>query len=273
MEFEKYWEQVREEVNKKLSEVFTDDAELEVLCQYATRGGKRFRPTLVVLISDALNGDRDDAITSAAVIELIHTATLLHDDVIDEDDTRRGVDSFWRKFGIKQALFIGDGMIAKAYSLIKHDDAARIIGQGAWLLFKGFAKELLSIGSGITYLKYLDSVMLKTTALYATAAQLGVVSAKKTLTRQEYAKYLEIARNYGKYLGLVHQLADDLSDNDIPHGIPASRVKQDLSRFMKLAETMAEKFPESEYRNMLIQLPQYVKNRVLQEVEEAHQDG
>lgn len=271
LSFNTYWNSVVPLINDKVKKLFEEEFEE---FGYAISGGKRFRPTLCMLVSDALGGDREEALTSAAVIELAHASTLEHDNVVDEHEERRGNKTVKSKVGSKFAVFMGDGFLAKAYSLVNNRDTARVLGEGTWAVFKGFAKEVVS-KEVYDYVKYLDIISLKTAALYATATELGAISARKsfkvasnyegTIPSYNYSECREFARNYGKYLGLAYQIADDISDGELPRFLSRKEAHREVLRWVSKAEAEADKFPDSKYKKTLVEVPKFMVNAILEE--------
>lgn len=271
--FEAYWEITRQDINKTIDRIFSEEETLFQPLRFAIRGGKRFRPTLTVLVAEALGGKRKEALEYGAVIEFIHGATLVHDDVYDGDEERRGKESVWKLYGIKSALVIGDGLLAKAYSLIKNEEAAKCVGKGLWCLFKGFMMEATHPKETLNYIKYLDIVMLKTAALYATACQLGAISAKEEYLKKNfkskilppYERIFERARQYGKCLGIAYQLADDLSEGELPPFLSEERATQDIIMWCERAKKHARKFPPSKYRELMLEVPEFMVQKIMEE--------
>ncbi len=273
MDFQEYWDRTRRDINDILNEIFVSEPD-DVLKfpKHALKAGKRFRPTLTVLICDALGGNRKQALLYGSVIELIHNSSLIHDDIQDEDLSRRGDESVWAKFGIKHALFLGDGLLAKAYSLIKSGEAAKVVGEGVWALFKGFAKEISSPREAMSYAKYLDIVMLKTAALYATATALGAIASKESIIKgksiarkAKYKRLYEAARNYGKYVGIIHQLCDDIHDNELPFKLTREQALKDVDLWIARAVKQVRKFPRNKYRDIMLEVPTFVRDKILTE--------
>lgn len=271
--FENYWDSTRADINTTLEDIFSKEDSMMEQFTFAMRGGKRFRPTLTVLMAEALGGDRHKALEYGAVIEFVHAASLTHDNVQDKHSKRRGNTSEWKEYGIKNALFIGDGLLAKGYSLIKSGEAANCVGKGLLSLFKGFLKEGINPIETLDYLKYLDIIILKTASLYATACELGAISAKgeyeRLIKKRKYARsYLQLkehARRYGKYLGIMYQLADDLGDKELPVFLSDEKAMEEVYSWNIKAAKSLRIFPQTKYRKLLLEVPDFMINKILEE--------
>src|SRR5690242_16024632 len=177
-------------------------------------GGKRLRP-LLTLATARLCGYPGPAggsrhVDLAACVEFIHTATLLHDDVVDESQLRRGLASANAVFGNKASVLVGDFLFARAFQLMVDDGSLRvlqILSQAAATIAEGEVLQLatqndLSTSEG----RYLDVVKGKTAALFSAACQVGAVVADR-----QPAEEVALAE-YGMNLGIAFQLVDDALD-------------------------------------------------------------
>jgi len=165
-------------------------------------GGKRLRARLIMMIA----GESDAAVTLAAVIELIHAASLLHDDVIDEAQLRRGVPSVNATEGSKQAVMLGDILYSKAFSELTQFDAriAKTVADAVTALSVG---EMMDVQMAGTFnddeTLYLEMLYLKTGVLIEAAAKSAALLCGKDA--EAYALY-------GKNLGIAFQIIDDILD-------------------------------------------------------------
>lgn len=170
--------------------------------------GKRLRPILLLNICKMLGRIRKEAYYLAAAVELIHTASLIHDDIIDDADIRRGVPTVNTKWGSKIAVLAGDLLVAKAAKLvIKYGDRRifSLIADVVEKMSKGEALELSLRGKkDITEKDYLRVINLKTASLFATAARIGAIIGGAN-QRQEKLLFL-----FGRNLGLAFQITDDI---------------------------------------------------------------
>jgi len=173
-------------------------------------GGKRLRPALVLLVSKMLGylGDRD--IRYGAVVELIHTATLIHDDIIDGSDLRRGKMTANRRWGDETAVLIGDWLYSRSMDLcLEYGDVAvmRVLNAATLRMTEG---EILSAhwrgSTEIDLDTYMDITRRKTAELFGAACSIPALFDPATV------RFTEPLFSFGSYLGLCFQLVDDLLD-------------------------------------------------------------
>jgi octaprenyl-diphosphate synthase len=173
-------------------------------------GGKRLRPTLHVLAAHAAGYAGDAHIELAAVIEFIHTATLLHDDVVDGSDLRRGRKTANAAWGNAASVLVGDFLYSRAFQMMVELDrmeVMRILADTTNSIAEGEVLQLLNIGKAETSeAAYMQVIERKTAVLFAAATQLGGV-----LAGLPHAQCLAL-RRYGMELGSAFQIADDLLD-------------------------------------------------------------
>lgn len=164
--------------------------------------GKKLRSKLILNIA----GDCEDAIKLSAIVELIHLASLLHDDVIDESQTRRGKPSFNAKYGDKNAIMLGDILYSKAFFELSsmQDEIAKIISNAVSELSIG---ELLDVELSNSFNhnkeKYMDMIYKKTASLIEASSKAAAILANKNIVNFS---------TYGKNLGLAFQIVDDILD-------------------------------------------------------------
>ncbi|MBA1437764.1 MAG: polyprenyl synthetase family protein [Epsilonproteobacteria bacterium] len=192
-------DRVETEIQRLIDEVGYD----EVSRLFATlSGGKRLRAKLILKIA----GEHQDAPLLAAIVELIHAASLLHDDVIDDADMRRGKPSVNATDGSKTAVMLGDILYSKAFTeLVKFDTlVAQTIAASVTALSKG---EMMDVKMAESFnadeQAYLDMLYLKTATLIEAAAKAAALLAKKNAAKHAL---------YGKNLGLSFQIIDDILD-------------------------------------------------------------
>ena len=173
-------------------------------------GGKRLRPALLLLAARACGYRGSHHHTLAAVIEMIHTATLLHDDVVDESSLRRGHATANATFGNAASVLVGDFVYSRAFQLMVTVDnlrVLRILSDATNVIAEGEVLQLLNAGNpDVAEQAYLDVIRRKTAKLFEAAAQLGAV-----LGRAEPVIEDALAR-YGMHLGTAFQLVDDVLD-------------------------------------------------------------
>lgn len=173
-------------------------------------GGKRLRPLLVLITSEACGYVGKHQITMAAVIEFIHTATLLHDDVVDNSTLRRGDATANYKWGNQTAVLVGDFLYSRAFQLmvsVQNMDIQRIIANATNTIAEGEVLQLLhQHNAQTTEQNYLNIIRSKTAKLFEAAAEVGAVLANVTPQIQT------IFAQYGLHLGTAYQIIDDLLD-------------------------------------------------------------
>ena len=175
-------------------------------------GGKRLRPALLILAAYAAGGDgaSDNSIRMGAVVEMLHTATLVHDDIIDNADTRRGRESFNHRFGNHAAVLMGDWLYMSAFETSLRErslDILDILTAVTRKMTEGELIQLTVIGDvGITEEQYFDILRRKTAFLFSACCEIGAILAGANADERT------ALRDYGLDLGIAFQLADDLLD-------------------------------------------------------------
>jgi octaprenyl-diphosphate synthase len=200
------------EVDWVLRESLSSDVALirQVAEYIIAGGGKRLRPALVLLAAKACGYRGTQHHTVAAVIEMIHTATLLHDDVVDESALRRGHATANAMFGNAASVLVGDFLYSRAFQLLVEGQSMRvlqILSDATNVIAEGEVLQLMNSGNpDVTEKTYLDVIRRKTAKLFEAAAQIGAV-----LGDAETASEQALAR-YGMKLGTAFQLIDDVLD-------------------------------------------------------------
>lgn len=173
-------------------------------------GGKRLRPMLLLLTAKALGYQENKHLLLAAVIEFIHTATLLHDDVVDESDLRRGKDSANAVWGNAASVLVGDYLYSSAFEMMVRTNNMRvmeILSKTTTAIAEGEVLQLLNCNNpATTEAKYLEVISRKTAILFSAATRLGAVLADAS---PDIEKSLA---EYGQHLGIAFQLIDDALD-------------------------------------------------------------
>ncbi len=173
-------------------------------------GGKRLRPLLTLAGARLCGYSGERHLALAAAVEFIHTATLLHDDVVDASDLRRGRDTANAVWGNKSAVLVGDFLFARAFELMVEDGSLRvldILSRTAAVIAEGEVHQLITANdTASTEAAYLEIIEAKTAALFAAASRVGAVVAERP-EAEEMA--LEA---YGRNLGIAYQIVDDMLD-------------------------------------------------------------
>ena len=190
-------------------------------------GGKRIRPLLLLLSAKALDSDSDARIRMGAVVEMLHTATLVHDDIIDEASTRRGRPSSNTTWGNAKCVLAGDWLYMQAFQTALAERNFRILDLLISLTQQMVEGELLQmekLGHLINEEEYFDLIYRKTACLFKVSMQLGAVIANPDL-RDGERPFEDTLGEYGRNLGLAFQIVDDMLDltaNDDILGKPAA---------------------------------------------------
>ncbi|PSP94037.1 isopentenyl pyrophosphate isomerase [Halobacteriales archaeon QS_4_62_28] len=197
-------DRVEERLEEVLGEVEPDELAGEVR-HVALAGGKRVRPTVTVLICEALGGEPEDAVDFAVGIELVHNASLVIDDIIDESDVRRGTPSAWAAFGHGPAIIASDGLLGEAFALFSSNERAmQAVTESMVELGEGEATELLARPTNET--EYMELARRKTGALFRAAAELGAIAADAD------AYTVKAFGQYAERVGVAFQMRDDVLD-------------------------------------------------------------
>lgn len=173
-------------------------------------GGKRLRPMLLLLAAKSLGYTGSNHLILAAVIEFIHTATLLHDDVVDESELRRGKESANAVWGNSVSVLVGDYLYSSAFEMMVRTNNMRvmdILSKTTTAIAEGEVLQLLNCNNPATSeQKYLDVISRKTAILFSAATKLGAVISDTT------PEIEESLAAYGQHLGIAFQLIDDALD-------------------------------------------------------------
>ncbi|MEC9482792.1 MAG: polyprenyl synthetase family protein, partial [Halomonas sp.] len=173
-------------------------------------GGKRLRPLLVLLAARALGYAGQHHVTLAALIEFMHTSTLLHDDVVDESSLRRGRKTANEHWGNAPSVLVGDFLYSRSFQMMVEVGSMRvmeILSAATCTIAEGEVLQLTNIGNpDIDEAAYFETIQGKTAMLFEAATHCGAVLAEASAAQEEALQL------YGRYLGLAFQLTDDLLD-------------------------------------------------------------
>ncbi|MDC2825765.1 octaprenyl diphosphate synthase [Rodentibacter pneumotropicus] len=194
-----------------LAQLNSDVALINQLGFYIVQaGGKRIRPLIAVLAARALGFKGENAITCATFVEFIHTASLLHDDVVDESDMRRGRATANAEFGNAASVLVGDFIYTRAFQLVAQLESLkilRVMADATNVLAEGEVQQLMNVNDPETSeANYMRVIYSKTARLFEVAGQAAGIVANAT-EQQEKA-----LQDYGRYLGTAFQLVDDVLD-------------------------------------------------------------
>jgi octaprenyl-diphosphate synthase len=218
-------EAVDREINRRLH---SDVALINQLGAHIIHsGGKRLRPLLVILSSRALNYAGDQHIALAAIIEFIHTATLLHDDVVDASEMRRGQSTANALWGNEASVLTGDFLYSRAFEMMVDVGNMRvmeILAKTTNTIAEGEVLQLLNCHDPeVTEERYLQVIHSKTAKLFEAAARLGAVIGDQPPAIEEAMAH------YGMHLGTAFQLIDDMLDYTADSKALGKNVGDDLA--------------------------------------------
>ncbi len=192
-----------------------------------TCGGKRIRPLLVLLTAKAFEHQKQQHIDLAAAIELIHTATLLHDDVVDNSTLRRGRKTANMVWGNEASVLVGDFLYSRAFQLIvklQNLEIMNIFSNATNLIAEGEVLQLINCHDpDVTEQSYFEVIQRKTAKLFEVATQIGTALSNHSL------QHMSAMQQYGMQLGIAYQLIDDALDYQSPAEQTGKNMGNDLA--------------------------------------------
>jgi octaprenyl-diphosphate synthase len=188
-------------------------------------GGKRIRPTLLLLSAKLFGKNGRSSIRLGAVVEIIHTATLVHDDIIDEANTRRGRASANTQWGNSKCVLAGDWLYMQAFKVAVQERNFRVLDVLIELTQQMVEGELLQmerLGRCVSHDEYLDLIYRKTACLFSVCMRLGAILATASPEQED------ALGSYGRNLGLAFQIVDDVLDLTASEEVLGKPVASDL---------------------------------------------
>ena len=190
-------------------------------------GGKRLRPMLILLVAKALGYQGNHHVELAAVIEFIHTATLLHDDVVDGSELRRGNETANNVWGNEATVLVGDFLYSRAFQMMVSVQQMRVmevLSEATNTIAEGEVKQLLNINNpDLDEAGYLDVICSKTAKLFESSAQLGAIISERSEAE------ISAMASYGLHLGIAFQLVDDALDYSASSEAMGKNLGDDLA--------------------------------------------
>jgi len=206
--YSKYIEKIDSALNKEL-ELYSESEFCEPL-KYALKGGKRIRPIITLLAAESVGQIDENVYAGACAIELLHTESVIHDDIIDNETQRRHKDPFHIKYGYNTSVLTGDFVLGLILNISSRLDTARVtkdLATAAMLMSEGEVLEgKLEESEDVTFEDYIKVMDYKTATAFEMAAKLGAVIGGGT--EEEISGLAE----YGKNIGIAYQIKDDLMD-------------------------------------------------------------
>lgn len=224
-------------------------------------GGKRFRPNLC-LLSYLANGGApfsENVLDAAAMLELVHTATLVHDDIIDDADTRRGLPSAHRQYGASRAILLGDHLFSSGVSPVPRlpPEVQKTLLYAARLLAEGEAMEMeLTRAGAVTLEEYFIVIAKKTASLVEAASAVGALCARPD------GSGVEDFAEFGFHAGVAFQLIDDLLDVEGVTEITGKPTRWDLTRGVPNAAVLATLEADLRGKPAPLRLPKGVEREI-----------
>ena len=224
-----------DQVNTLIPQRLTSDVTMvEEIGQYIVEsGGKRLRPMLVLLSSQAMGYKGDAHISLAAIIEFLHTATLLHDDVVDSSALRRGRATANDKWGNAPSVLVGDFLYSRAFQLmveLANLDVMAVLARATNTIAEGEVMQLANIGNcDMSERDYREVIRCKTALLFEAASHTGALIAAKESPTSGDDEAVSALQQYGLHFGMAYQLIDDWLDYAGDPAVMGKNVGDDLA--------------------------------------------
>jgi len=249
------------------------ESEFKEPLKYALDSGKRIRPIILLLSSECVGGIDDNTLAVACAIEFLHTESVIHDDIIDNETQRRQKDPFHIKYGYNTSVLTGDfvlGLILNIASRVNNPRVTKNLATTAMMMSEGEAIEgRLETSEDVTFDDYLKVIEYKTAVAFETASRLGGIIAGGS------EEQIEHLADYGKNIGIAYQIRDDLHDwqnedklfNFLIKKSPDPRVifnrMEDLmKKYSDRALSSIRKITDSEAKNNLENLVMFTRTTV-----------
>ncbi len=227
--FQSYVKDTKRTIESKLSDLISRIADLRLhgKIDYALLSrGKRLRPIIVILGAQSVGGNREDVVSLALAIELLHTATLVHDDILDQDKYRRDVLAVHEKWSVNDAILVGDAMISLAINLAADygREILKIASETGLALCDGEYMDVSITSTKMSENEYLEKIRKKSASLFKAATQCGAIAGGGSDLE------VKCLADFGEHFGMAYQLSDDLSDiTSLRDGIPKDLRKRRIS--------------------------------------------
>jgi geranylgeranyl pyrophosphate synthase len=209
--YQAYLEKAREELSSEISELLPRISGLrlsEKIVYVLQTRGKLLRPTLVLLSGQSVGGNMEFLKKLALAIELLHDATLVHDDILDNDHFRRDALAVHSKWGVRNAILVGDALASLSLNLSAEygNEVFEVVSEACLLLCDGEYMDAAEITNEASEQDYLEKIKKKSASLFKAAAQCGAIAGGGR------ASEIESLAKFGESFGMAYQISDDLSD-------------------------------------------------------------
>ena len=266
--YRKYIEKIDTALYNEL-ELYLESEFMEPL-KYAVDGGKRIRPIILLLANECVGKIDEDTLSGACAIEFLHTESVIHDDIIDNETKRRQKDPFHIKFGYNTSVLTGDfvlGLILNISSRLNNPRITKDLATAAMLMSVGEAIEwLLEESEDVTFDDYVKVIEYKTATAFEMAAKLGAIIGNGS------EEDIQSLAEYGKNIGIAYQIRDDLLDwknedklfnllikkSSDPRDV-FNKMDEMLKTFSHRAESSLRKIQESPAKNNLENLIKFTE--------------
>ena len=271
---DKYSEYIKKINNALDSELnLYSESEFKEPLKYALDGGKRIRPIILLLSSECAGKIDDNTLAAACAIEFLHTESVIHDDIIDNETLRRQKDPFHIKYGYNTSVLTGDfvlGLILNIASRINNPRVTKNLATTAMMMSEGEMIEgRLETSEDVTFDDYIKVIEYKTAIAFETASRLGAIISGASENE------IESLADYGKNIGIAYQIRDDLHDwqnedklfnllikkSSDPRDI-FNRMEELLKKYSDQALVSIRKIKDSQAKNNLENLVRFTRTTV-----------
>ncbi len=227
--FRFYLENTKKLVESELPNLISRNADLRLIekIEYTLLShGKRFRPLMVILSAQSVGANREDVMALAIGIELLHIATLVHDDILDQNKFRRDKPTAHEKWSVNDAILIGDALIALAINLLADygKKLMKIASETGLALCDGEYMDVSMTSIKMSENEYLEKIRKKSASLFQAATQCGAIAGGGSDLE------VKCLADFGEHIGIAYQISDDLSDIfSSRDGVPKDLRKRRIS--------------------------------------------
>jgi octaprenyl-diphosphate synthase len=253
-----YFEDVGTAVDSELQTLMAKITELKLqkLIEYVLRTrGKRLRPALVLLSGESVGGEKRNLKRLALAIELLHSATLVHDDILDQDLFRRNILSVYAKWSVKEAILVGDALASLALTLCRDysSEVFYVMANTCLMLSDGEYMDV-EVNTGMSEMDYIEKAKKKSASLFKAAAKCGALASNGSSCE------VDALAGFGENYGVAFQIRDDVTDvttteNEVPSDVDEFRATLPLIHWYetaaKNADDLLQKLGSAKRKNFL----------------------